>query len=891
MKLLHVAVEGCGRFGTPARIEGFGPGVNILSAGNEAGKSTLFRAIRTCLFERHSGTSKEITALATEGLSLPVAITVGFEHDGRTYEISKSFLKSRSASLSCDGVVTARNAEADEKVWEILGIAQKSARALDEAAYGVLWVQQGQSVQVPEPSEGATSVLNDVIAQEVGTLVGGERARTLLSEVRDELSKLITDTRKPRANGPLDIAQKECERIAGELQDVEHRLRELNERYTALDQHRAEHRRVNDPAAAEQMARELAEAQQKLDAAEKAAQALLRLEAEERHAHERLSSQRDRLDALRKRAMAIDENRARLAEVTAALHPLAEQEAEARNALGTAMSEKSALDLALEGVDARERALQQFTALAARLSKRESMAVRRSLLEDFRTRLAANEAALRAATVTDAVIKALDGLEQEEDTLRARIDAAAARLTIEAGSGSAVAVNGTAVEGHAARAVSEALTITVGTGVTITVSPPAATLAAAEAKLKDQRGRLAALLGEHMAASPAALRQLRAARMRSEDEARDLKAERAALSIPETPAAEIAMLEAAIGEIDAELQQALAAHTGLPDAAAIDAEQQAVSARRGELRAARSRIEAVIAGQNATLERIAKARGTLDGQLREITSKLETDLALLPDDTRHRLIADAEAERDTREAAHRGKAALLEERRGEAPATEDIERLAARQARLASALQNRAAKIEDLNQKIARLEGEIQTAGGDGLGERAATLALQQKLALAEQDRQRERVEVLSLLRNTVDQCYNRRREELNAPLRRHLKPFINDVFPQADVQLGENFAVSGLNRMGPGSELFGRLSLGTQEQVAVLVRLAMGAMIAEKGADVPIILDDALVFSDDERIEQMFDAINRAGRRQQVIVLTCRARSFASLGGRQLQILHDDMK
>jgi DNA repair exonuclease SbcCD ATPase subunit len=535
--------------------------------------------------------------------------------------------------------------------------------------------------------------------------------------------------------------------------------------------------------------------------------------------------------------------------------------------------------------------LLQLAGLAARLSKREAMAARLRLLEDFRTRLAANEAALRAATVTDAVIKDLDLLEQEEETLRARIDAAAARLTIEAGPGSGVLVNGAAVEGHAARAVNEALTITVGSGVTITVSPPAATLAAAEAKLKEQRGRLTALLGEHMAASPAALRQLRASRMRSEDTARDLKAERGALSITETPVAETAKLEAAIGEIDAELQRALATHAEMPAAAAIDAEQQAISARRGELRAVRTRIEAVIDGQNASLERIAKARGTLDGQLREIIAKLETDLALLPDDTRNAAIAEAEAERDTREAAHRGKAALLEEKRSEAPAAEDVERLAARQTRLASALQNRASKIEDLNQQIARLEGEIQTAGGDGLGERAATLAILQSLADAEVARQTERVEVLSLLRSTVEHCYNRRREELNAPLRRHLKPFINDVFPHADIQLGENFAVSGLSRMGPGSEVFGRLSLGTQEQVAVLVRLAMGQMIAEKGAEVPLILDDALVFSDDERIEQMFDAINRAGRRQQVIVLTCRARSFASLGGRQLQILHNEKK
>jgi uncharacterized protein YhaN len=53
----------------------------------------------------------------------------------------------------------------------------------------------------------------------------------------------------------------------------------------------------------------------------------------------------------------------------------------------------------------------------------------------------------------------------------------------------------------------------------------------------------------------------------------------------------------------------------------------------------------------------------------------------------------------------------------------------------------------------------------------------------------------------------------------------------------------------------------------------------------VPIILDDALVFSDDDRIGQMFDALNRAGQKQQVIVLTCRTRAFAALGGRQLSI------
>lgn len=198
MKLMHVSVEGCGRFGTPARIEGFAPGVNILSARNEAGKSTLFRAIRTCLFERHSSTAKDIAGLATDGLSLPVSIRVGFEHGGKHYEIAKSFLKGKAASLTRDGVEIARNAEADEQVWDLLGISPKSTRALVEASYGLLWVQQGHSFIVPEPSEAAASQLNAVIQQEVGTLVGGERARQLLARVKDELGRYLTEVERPR---------------------------------------------------------------------------------------------------------------------------------------------------------------------------------------------------------------------------------------------------------------------------------------------------------------------------------------------------------------------------------------------------------------------------------------------------------------------------------------------------------------------------------------------------------------------------------------------------------------------------------------------------------------------------------------------------------------------
>jgi uncharacterized protein YhaN len=59
----------------------------------------------------------------------------------------------------------------------------------------------------------------------------------------------------------------------------------------------------------------------------------------------------------------------------------------------------------------------------------------------------------------------------------------------------------------------------------------------------------------------------------------------------------------------------------------------------------------------------------------------------------------------------------------------------------------------------------------------------------------------------------------------------------------------------------------------------------------VPVILDDALIYCDDERINNMmFDALSRAEKHQQIIVLTCRLRSFAPLGGNTLRVQTGDV-
>ena len=75
------------------------------------------------------------------------------------------------------------------------------------------------------------------------------------------------------------------------------------------------------------------------------------------------------------------------------------------------------------------------------------------------------------------------------------------------------------------------------------------------------------------------------------------------------------------------------------------------------------------------------------------------------------------------------------------------------------------------------------------------------------------------------------------------------------------------------------------REQITVLTRLAFARLLARDGQAVPVILDDALIFSDDDRIKRMFNALHRRADDLQILVFTCRQRAFQKLGGHTLSM------
>eukprot|EP01037_Dinobryon_pediforme_P017984 gene17984-18220_t len=878
---------GVGKFGTRTEIIGLGAGVNILAAGNEAGKSTLFRAIRACLFERHNSRDSMLSSLATDGLSLPVTVTLGFEFAGQDYTVIKSFIKSPSASLLRGTTEIARGKEADEKIWELLGIAPNTTRSVDEAAFGILWVGQGQSFSVPEPSAAASTALNSAIQAEVGALVGGERARSVLLTLKDELGRLVTDTGRPKAGGRYAEAAARLEASEKDLAETNQRLAILDRQLVDLAARRRERIQLSDPEKVRRLSHELETARIDLKAGEGAAALLAQFEAAEQRSGAIVARAEQKLKDLQERRARIDGNLAREIELQLALTPLEAQEQQGREVISRARETVSGLDLQARRGEEQEVALQNLANAITRQTARAELNRRLSGLDELSQRLVRNTAALANNRATHAVLTGANECEREISLLTARLEAVAPQVSVELGAGGLghVSIDGHIIAGNVTQAAMDPLTIRIGDIATLTVTPRASANGVDQKKRLDVQQKLAHFLAGSGAVDLADLRALAERRKALETESLGLQAELKAFGIQDTsPALVIERIKTDIAAIDSYIAETLAKSQldVLPDEAEIVARQDALRQKREEARRQRQSLDGAIEAQNTRLAVLADQRGRLGGQLSEIRQALASDVAVLPDADRARLMAEASEAADLARRDYRIKAAALEEQRQKAPTPEELDRRNLRVTRLQTAIENQNTRLGTLDKEIANLEGQIQSAGGDGLGEKAEILSQESELAQRDVAKYKSRVATMLLLKSTIELCYQEQRDRLHAPLRRHLQPFLNDLFPAAELELGDGFSVSGIRRNGPNPENFADLSAGTQEQIAVLVRLAMGAMICERGQSVPIILDDALVFSDDERIEQMFDALTRAGQKQQVIVLTCRTRAFAALGGRQ---------
>ena len=307
---------------------------------------------------------------------------------------------------------------------------------------------------------------------------------------------------------------------------------------------------------------------------------------------------------------------------------------------------------------------------------------------------------------------------------------------------------------------------------------------------------------------------------------------------------------------------------------------------RGEERIAR----AVAAERSAAVAecsgKVGEAQIAVDFQTELIQrrhAKLRSDAETAPDD---QLAAATNAAVQAVAEQQQIVSALAED--GSAGARPQLE---ARITRLESTIAQRANARVDSRTEIASLRARIEVHAAAGIDEAVEHTQHELEQAKRQCARLEREIEVLDLLSDTLRAAESEAKERYLAPVLNRVHPYLRMLFPNAEISMDEGLNITGMSRRAGYEERFDHLSMGTQEQIAVLVRLAFAEMLVDQGAPAAVILDDALVFSDDQRMRLMFDILSHAAQRVQIVVFTCREQLFEGLGANQLQLAAADLE
>ena len=865
MKLRAITLENVRRFTDPVRVDGIGDGLNVLCEPNEHGKSTLFDAIQALFFKPHRSRDRDVTALRPHAGGAP-RVTVEVETDEGVLAITKQWLSKPIATVTRNGTLVAQADQAETWIAKLLG-----GGAGDPS--GLVWVRQGATgLTAPSRKEEETALearrdLLSSVTGEVEAMTGGQRMDTALKRCDAELDLYATNTGRPKANGPWKEAQDEVARLEGELARLTETAEALHD---ALDRRRRARRALQDLEDPEAVAARAA----RLDAA------IAAHRAAERHGQQvdeatrardaarlALTAAQDALD--RFRAIHADRTEAQTqfdaAEATATQAKAAHETARTRAAEAARALE--AAQAAEAQADATARRARQQQAARDGAARRAELAARIAQAQEARARMETASAA--AKTGPDAAaLRALEDKARAVALAEAARAAQAPQVTVSYDPGA---------EGRVYRA-----------GQPLNDATPLAVVGATVLTL-DGIGRLdiqpGAGSGDDASVETAqrALRQALDARALPDLDAARAAAEARAEATRQHGEARAVYASLAPDGLDA-LQAALAAipeadaQDDAPDPADADAALSQAADARIAAQSARDAAAEALSDARAEATRSDTARTAAADRLR----RAKESLAKLGDASDEALTAARATAADALEQAD----ATLAEQRRTAP---DLDAAAASLARAQAVDTQARADIARLKPEIATFDERIAAGSGHAVEERLAETTEQLEAARTHLGRIDREVAVLTLLKQVLETTRTEARERYFAPIAKELQPLLHILWPDAELQWGhETLLPETLTRDGQEEKLT-VLSGGTQEQIALLVRLAFARMLARDGRHAPVILDDALVFTDDDRIERMFDALHRQAGDLQILVLTCRQRAFRDLGGRTLTLAPAD--
>ena len=849
-------------------------GVTIIEGPNEVGKSSIADALDMLISDPDSSVKSRVKACQPIGRDVGPRVEADLEAGPYRFTYAKQWVKGAATELR----ITAPAPEqltgraAHDRVMEILG------EAMDLPLFAALRHQQGMPLDQAALSEsGSLARALDLAAG------GGSRAAEgdgdLIAAIDAERQEFSTPTGEPnkrrRELRERAAAAEEAVRQADEaVREVDARADDHQRLRAAIDRNeeqepalRADVRRLEDLQAT--VLRE-ASALRDLEIVAERAQGPAREAGAAAAARAELV--RQLADAERQEAALADEARAAGGRLAAAIA--------ARDAAGDALARASAVREAAAGdfarADADDGHLRNEWDLRDLRERHQRVGAADETIRDA-------EAFIADCPVDDDLLRRLEQAVLDEAGARGRAQGAGARLRVSAERDLALRAG---EEVHAIGAGTEAV-IPLGAGEPLDI--PGVARIAVEGAGEEVREEARRALEERdtllreAGAADGGIEVARAQARRRRDEegrARSAREARSAALNDLTPGE----MEQKIARAEERVAGYLAGREpGAPMPADRDearqrrarADEALAEARRAE-DAARHALDAAREDVGLQEREVAERTGHLGAtveSVRDARAALDDARAVTADEVIAEGVRDAEA-------AAAAAAGARDEARA-AMHADDPDAVQARLANARDAVDRLIRERSEMEVQAARMLGEIASAGEEGradLLDHARTARDDAQAALAAAERG---AAAADLLFDVVTRHRDDARRSYVAPFRDAVENLGRLVFGPGVTFEVDHATLQVISRSADGATVpVDALSGGAREQLAVIGRLAAASLVSvDAHGGAPVIIDDALGYSDPERLEGLGAALSEAGQRSQVIVLTCMPERYSRIG------------
>lgn len=870
MRLLNLELEDWR--GIDSRQVTLSEGVTLIEGPNEIGKSTIVEAVRMLFSELDSSKKKSVKAIQPLGRDVGSGIKAEVKTGNYHFIYAKTYNKATATTLDIlapkKKQLTGRTAH--EEVERILD------ETMDLALWDALLVEQGEKVALANFQDSAG--LANALDEAAGSSFGGEDSGLFEAVQREYENYFTLKTGKPKFSGLQDRHS----RATAALEEAKRAL-------DAVEQDSRAHERTRDEV--QRLNAQLPELKEKLDEHEKTWASVTSLKdrvvAKEKELESARALEKAAADAHKDRTglvAEIDQGEKSLAKAQSKQTPLRARVDELRDRSKNAQlvindlrqkvkDSKSALELA-QTDEQQVRNLEALAGEEERLGQLEDLS--KSLKEELEI--------AGAIKIDDAALDAFRQAERRLDIATGKRDSAATSVTVTAEKKLDLEIGDAALgldEGQAEkRSIATEMVLRVPGVVRVQLSPPQSV-----AELQDE--------AEDAKAAFANLKQRFDVKDLKEAESLNEKRKSARREIDRLKRREEEILKGASRE---EIELSVAswqteydtyvgqrtAEQPLPESAAeattrVATAKDDLNSNETSLETARAKAEAL----KAEFEQV-------DNELRDAQQALAAIEATL-EERRLRLEKARESEADD-DSAKRAENASANARKLE----QDTEALRDELARTApdsvealltnaKAVHERAgADLRKAEQDLAILSDRLKQAQADGRFESMEAAERELDELDIELSATRRRAAAVELLWTTLNKHRDSARQAYVRPLKEAIERLGAIVFgSEFEVELGDDWSL--LSRTLDGKTLpFDDLSVGAKEQMGILTRLAAAQIIAKQGG-VPLIIDDALGFSDPSRLETMGAAIAAAGKQCQIIILTCTPGRFMHVGNAEV--------